>query len=69
MAQWGLMAERLARASGFDTNAAILKQLQDPSLEELNKRFISILYQKYDIVAFREDEGMKGMRGLNSKVF
>ncbi|PMD64586.1 uncharacterized protein K444DRAFT_583031 [Hyaloscypha bicolor E] len=71
MASWGILAERIVKAAGFDTNAVILKQLttQSPALGNLNERFISLLRsQDFDVVTFQEAKGMEGMRGLNGKV-
>jgi hypothetical protein len=70
MASWGILAERIIKAAGFDTNAVILKQLQSPALGDLNERFIRLLRsQDIDVVTFHEAKGMEGMRGLNGKVF
>jgi hypothetical protein len=72
MASWGILAEQIVKAAGFDTNAVILKQLttQSPALGNLNERFISLLRsQDFDVVTFQEAKGMEGMRGLNGKVF
>jgi hypothetical protein len=71
MAQWGIIAERLVKAAGFDTNAVILKQLtnQSPELGNLNERFISLLRsQNFDVITFQETRGMEGIYGLNGKV-
>jgi hypothetical protein len=71
MAQWGIIAERIVKAAGFDTNAVILKQLttQSPALGNLNERFINLLRnQDFDVITFQEAKGMEGIRGLNGKV-
>lgn len=71
MASWGMIAERLVRAAGFDTNDVVLKQLTMHSRElgNLNEQFISLLRkQDFDIISFTESKGMKGMYGLNGKV-
>jgi hypothetical protein len=71
MVQWGIIAERLVQAAGFDTNPAILKQLrnQSPELGNLNEKFISLLRsQHFDVITFQESKGMEGIYGLNGKV-
>lgn len=71
MVKWGIMAERLVKAAGFDTNDAILKQLmnQNPELGNLNEQFISLLKNEvFDVTTFKEASGMEGVYGLNGKV-
>jgi hypothetical protein len=71
MAPWGIIAERLVRAAGFDTNPVILKQLtqHSPDLGNLNERFISLWRsQNFDVITFKETRGMEGINGLNGKV-
>ena len=71
MATWGIMAERLVKAAGFDTNPVILKQLANhsPELGNLNERFIGLLRsQNFDVITFQETRGMEGIYGLNGKV-
>ena len=71
MAPWGVMAERLVKAAGFDTNANILNQLktQSPDLGSLNEKFIHLWRnQDFDVITYQEATGMQGIQGLNGKV-
>lgn len=71
MVPWAILAQRLVQAAGFDTNDAIIKQLKinSPGLGHLNERFINLWRaQNFDIISFKESEGMAGVVGLNGKV-
>jgi hypothetical protein len=70
MATWGLIASRIASVM-FDTNTAILKQIQvsSPELQNLRERFGGLLKKNvFQVRSFQEGLGMVGITGLNGKV-
>lgn len=70
-ADWGVMATRAVRATGFNANNKILKQLasQSPELGNLRARFNVLLKKKdFYVGTYQETEDMGGFGGLRGKV-
>lgn len=70
MVTWGLIASRIASVM-FDTNTAILKQIQvsSPELQNLRERFGGLLKKNvFQVRSFQEGLGMVGIAGLKGKV-
>jgi hypothetical protein len=71
-ADWGVLAARIARASGFAANDSIIRSLnpQAEYLEFLREQFSKMLAAKaFDVDTFQEALGFKGVRGLSGKVW
>lgn len=70
-ASWGVMAQNIAKASGFDANAKVLRDLDVDSgtLDMLSEEFSKMLKaEKFQIFTFQEGMGYKGVQILNAKV-
>lgn len=70
-ADWGIIARNIAVASGFDASDKILRDLQVDSgvLEHLREEFGQMLKEeRFNVHSFQEAKGLKGMRGLSTKV-
>jgi triacylglycerol esterase/lipase EstA (alpha/beta hydrolase family) len=70
-APWGVIAQNIAVAAGFDANDRIVRALRVDSsiLELLREDFAKMLDENmFDVFTFQEANGLKGVQGLNDKV-
>jgi pimeloyl-ACP methyl ester carboxylesterase len=70
-APWGKIARNVAVASGFDASDRLLRDLHTDSsvLDLLRDDFSKMLHEDiFDVFTFREAKGLKGVRGLTTKV-
>lgn len=77
LASWGLLLSTVAKAAQFDTNEAVLRDLDPMSgsskLEEMRLDFDNILrdsqrLSELHVYSFQEEEGMTGIKLLGGKV-
>lgn len=70
-AELGLVAQRIAKAAGFDTNDKLLRSLKPDGvyLDLLREEFGKMLEARaFKVFSFQEGMGFKGTKALSRKV-